>query len=218
MDMNFGNKPIDNEQLSLIIKIAKAIKKEFIYVKGNMLFGCDELYNTLTVVTMNSPDDLFPVDFDFSVKYLNSYISECSRFGNQFYLGCNNNVKCLYNPVSNMYYYNEPSIGYYTTSIYVNTMNSLANCNKVYSNSDIKSNESFSTALASKAKNGAVLCRLTNDQANKYIMSMFSYIHPIAKSDKVTMNLYDDKNTFISECIIQKKAYTINEYIRYLHI
>ena len=50
----------------------------------------------------------------------------------------------------------------------------------------------------------------------KYMITSFNKVHAINASDKVSVNIYDiDPISFLCEFIVDKKKYTVKEYIRY---
>jgi len=79
----------------------------------------------------------------------------------------------------------------------------------------VKSNEEFMKILSNKSADGANFFKI-ND---KYIMSIYSGLLPINKSDKVSLEIYNiDEYSYISKFIINKGKFVINKFIKYLFI
>lgn len=81
---------------------------------------------------------------------------------------------------------------------------------------DLKEDEYFNDAIGRKMADGANPYVLNK----KYVMYIFSSLHPINKSDKVGCEIYDlqDNRTYMIHFIISKPKYTIHEYLRYLYL
>lgn len=80
---------------------------------------------------------------------------------------------------------------------------------------NLKNDELFLDILSKKMSDGANIYNLDM----KHTMYIFSSLHPINKTDKVSCTIYpyDDKS-YISYFVIDKNKYQIHEFIRYLYL
>lgn len=77
---------------------------------------------------------------------------------------------------------------------------------------DLKEDETFNTILGLKATDGAR--KMVVD--NKYVLYQHGTMHPVTKSDGVSLKIYPyDNISFIAEFIVNKKKYEIHEFVRY---
>ena len=209
---------LNRDILSYIVKIVKATKKENVVIKDNTIYAMDYYYNTLSVAQCYEYESFLPDTFSTTLTSLNYILNSILKedMNPIIYLCEHNGMKCLYYTQTETCIFDDTKILNTISDAYIRTVVSKSK-EPIYSNNLIKDNEEFNRALSIKAKDGATLCKISDGQKN-YIMSVFTTIHPITKSDKVTMNIYDEGKTFLSECIIDKKKYIIYEYIRYLYI
>lgn len=83
---------------------------------------------------------------------------------------------------------------------------------------DLKELESFNDVLSLKSADGAKRFVLGEDYKN-FIFYTFSSMHPINKSDKVSLKIYPfDDISCLTEFVIDKKKYQIHEFIRYRYL
>lgn len=95
---------------------------------------------------------------------------------------------------------------------YIRLVTELSNLTPTVELTDIKENEQFQDILSLRATEGAKRLVINN----KYIMYMCSAMHPVTKTDKASLKIYDyDSISFVAEIIITKKKYQIHEFIRY---
>lgn len=77
---------------------------------------------------------------------------------------------------------------------------------------DLKENEDFNEILNLRATDGAK--KLIID--NKFLMYMHGAMHPVTKTDSISLKIYlYDSISFIAEFIVDKKKYQIHEFVRY---
>ena len=80
---------------------------------------------------------------------------------------------------------------------------------------DLKSNEEFMSIMAMKSWDGQSLFRLNR----KYILTIFTGLIPLNKSDKISLDIYDiDNYSYIAKFIINKGKFVINKYVRYFYL
>ena len=85
----------------------------------------------------------------------------------------------------------------------------------IYHVDNLKENDSFNDVLSRKMTEGANLFYLDN----KFPMYIFSSLHPVNKSDKISCDIYYcDADSYVAHFIIYKPHYEIHEYIRYLYL
>ena len=94
--------------------------------------------------------------------------------------------------------------------------NITSSLHPIFSADNLKEDVSFNEALNKKMSDGAYVYKLNM----QYPMYMFSSLHPVNKSDKISCNIYDlqDRQTYMAHFIICKPKYQIHEYIRYLYL
>lgn len=175
-----------------IIKIAKSMKKEYVHITPKYILGTDINTNTLSIIYIESGEEYLGTTAELEGKGVPEF-AECMTeeiLRHRFvYLLQKVSPIALYGLVS-------PIEG--------------------FENIDISENENFlNTSRNIKSKDGAKMFKLNET----YIMSNFSSLHPINKSDKVYLSLYPcDAISFMSKFVIDKKKYEIHEYIRYLYL
>lgn len=175
-----------------IIKIAKSMKKDYIKITPKYILGTDVNTNTLSIIFIETGEEYMGTVAELEGKGVPEF-AECMTeeiLRDRFIY--------LLAKISPM--------AFYGTVTPIEGFDCL----------DISENENFlDTSRNMKAKDGAKMFKL--DQT--YIMSNFSSLHPVNKSDKVYLTLYPyDEISFMSKFVINKKKYEIHEYIRYLYL
>lgn len=194
-------------------KIAKTMKRNFIYVTPTRMYGMDIGKSTLSIIDMISN---VPVSFageisaildenkkeKFLVKNTSTFLYEYKKLEEDMYIN----------------FWEEPSV----INDIMNAYNSLSNIlsrrslNPTYSVSGLENNISFmNNTYAIKVVDGYQ--KMVMDG---YYLDCFSKMHCISKADKVSLNVYDkDPFFYIYEFIVSKKKYEVKEYfkIRKMH-
>lgn len=194
-------------------KIAKTMKRNFIYVTPTRMYGMDIGKSTLSIIDMISN---VPVPFageisaildenkkeKFLVKNTSTFLYEYKKLEEDMYIN----------------FWEEPSV----INDIMNAYNSLSNIlsrrslNPTYSVSGLENNISFmNNTYAIKVVDGYQ--KMVMDG---YYLDCFSKMHCISKADKVSLNVYDkDPFFYIYEFIVSKKKYDVKEYfkIRKMH-
>lgn len=194
-------------------KIAKTMKRNFIYVTPTRMYGMDIGKSTLSIIDMISN---VPVSFageisaildenkkeKFLVKNTSTFLYEYKKLEEDMYIN----------------FWEEPSV----INDIMNAYNSLSNIlsrrslNPTYSVSGLENNISFmNNTYAIKVVDGYQ--KMVMDG---YYLDCFSKMHCISKADKVSLNVYDkDPFFYIYEFIVSKKKYKVKEYfkIRKMH-
>ena len=194
-------------------KIAKTMKRNFIYVTPTRMYGMDIGKSTLSIIDMISN---VPVPFageisaildenkkeKFLVKNTSTFLYEYKKLEEDMYIN----------------FWEEPSV----INDIMNAYNSLSNIlsrrslNPTYSVSGLENNISFmNNTYAIKVVDGYQKMVIDG-----YYLDCFSKMHCISKADKVSLNVYDkDPFFYIYEFIVSKKKYEVKEYfkIRKMH-
>lgn len=190
------------------IKIAKSMKRPIVYITDSYMLGSDEEFYTLSRINIHS-DISRPMCFR---------ISECLAGSAKDKFAQTNPERFFseYTEVQEGLYINawaEPNLMQNIMNVFGKLMSYLDTYNIIYSSSGFESDENFKTQV-SKLKVSDGLKYFTID--NKYLLSSFNKVHSINASDKVSINIYDiDIESYLCEFVINKKKYTLQEYIRY---
>jgi len=169
-----------------IIKMAKSMKRDYIWITPRYILGSDVNLGTLSIIYTNSDEE-----------YLGTMAELDGRSKPDF-------AECM-----------TPEILINKFRYLLNVVMILTDTPPIIYEKDITSFESFvNTSRNIKAGDGAKMFKY-----EEYVMSNFSSLHPLNKSDTIHLSIYSaGEHSFISEFIIQKKNYQIREYIRYLNI
>lgn len=204
------------EQFLELIPFARQMKKQIITFQDGRILGTDETCTSLSIVYYdNEKYDLFKTNgfrglsLTFVLNELVAYLKvndirnseyDINRFGIFQIYGLEH--------LDNQYKYA------------IEMMNMDMRCRYYMSESNhtiidynLREDQKFSSILEMKKKDGSSIYNL-ND---RYLMSTFSTIHPVTKSDKITVNIYEsiDKTSFLSRFLITKKNCLIEEFIKY---
>ena len=175
-----------------IIKIAKSMKKDYVKVTPKYILGTDVNTHTLSIIFMETGEEYMGTIAELEGKGVPEF-SECMT------------EEILRDRFNHLLTQIAP-IALYGTVPPIEGFECL----------DISESDAFlDTCKNIKSKDGAKMFKLDQN----YIMSNFSSLHPINKSDKIYLTLYPrDEISFISKFVINKKKYEIHEYIRYLYL
>lgn len=175
-----------------IIKIAKSMKKEYINITPKYILGTDINTNTLSIIYTESEEEYLGTIAELEGKGVPEF------------------AECMTEEIL------RGRFAYLLTKIAPIALHQTVSPIEGFECIDISENENFlNTSKNIKAKDGARMFKLNE----KYIMSNFSSLHPINKSDKVYLSLYPyDNISYMSKFVIDKKKYEIHEYIRYLYL
>ena len=181
------------------LKMIKAMKQKNIYIGEDFICGSDDFYCTFSIIYSDCIED----EFKNTSFLLNDYLS---------YL--KNNEKCPDHILKN------PSVLYNMKSLKSKCLSNIYNNKIIMDIEDIRQykpekNYSFDELLKMKSADGMKFYILNQ----RIMMSTFNTIHPVNKSDKVSLKTYDmDQISFLSEFIIDKKKFKIQEFIRYRYL
>ncbi len=200
---------IRNEEKFLsILKLCRAIKKPNVVISKGCIRGSDTEYTTLNVVyaDIDIGDYVYSVEVTSLasiaqvIKHEQDGKIEFDRYGIHYYDIANKciisamNIANIYLKISSMY---QRIIGYEVLPI-------------IYQTNDIRVDENINSLFSIKAKEGMKFGSIDG----VFILSFFNSIHPITKSDKVSLIIYDiSKYAICAKFIIQKKDIVIYEYI-----
>lgn len=191
-----------------IFKIAKSMKRPIIHVNGNYMLGTDLDFCTLSMIILDTG----------IMRPFTASINECLATDSQiekFSIGHPDVFFAEYEMISPGFYinfWNEPYLYNNIFELY-RKVNLYKKCQIIYTECGLEKDPEFMSTVA-KLKVSDGLTRFT--LGGKYIITNFNKVHCINASDKVSVNIYDlDPYTFMCEFIIDKKKYSVYEYIRY---
>ena len=200
-----------------LIPIAKQMKKHIVTFQDGRVLGTDETCASLSIVYYDDEKfDLFklPMFRGLSLTFILNDLIAYLKVNNimDHYYEINQYGICYSrNNLDNQFGYSkvildmEMRCRYYMTDS-IHTIDGY----------NIREDQLFNQALELKKKDGSTMYRLDN----RYFMSTFSSIHPVTKSDKMTVDIFElsDMRSFLSKFTITKKNCIIEEYIRYRNI
>lgn len=196
--------------ISNVLKIAKSMKRPYIFVNNNYIIGTDEDFFTLSLIEIESQiprpfaaevnDILNQVKRDKSVNERPEYIYIYNKIADDVYINT----------------WNEPEIRNKLLVLLQRTGEYIYKYPVSFSCTDMEKDVNFMTTVAKlKVENGLTSYIL----GNKYLMTSFNKVHAINASDKISINIYEiDSISYICEFIIDKKKYKVKEYIRYRYM
>lgn len=189
-------------------KIAKTMKRNFVYVTPTRMYGMDIGKSTLSIIDMVSE---VPFTFagevsailddnkkeKFLVKNTPTFLYEYKKLEDDMYIN----------------FWEQPSIIDDIMSAYqsLSSILSRRSLSPTYSISGLEDDENFmKNTYAIKVADG-----YQNMVMNGYYFDCFSKMHCISKKDKVSLNIYNkDPFFYIYEFIIDKKKYVVKEYFK----
>ena len=216
--MTVEEKKIFKDQFVDLVKVAKKIKKPVVTFQNGMIMGTDDSCATLSTITYDIEKfNLFQIT-DYQNMRLTFHINELIAWLKNFnihdeYTLINDygiiDPKCILLSEENFKIQMDQM--FQRVQLYMNF-----NGRKTLENYPIREDELFENALQLKSKEGSILYNLDN----RYLMSTFSSIHPVTKSDKLLVSVYelDDGSSFLTDFVIKKKSEEIHEYIRYRNL
>lgn len=204
------------EQFLELIPFARQMKKQIITFQDGRILGTDETCASLSIVYYDDEKyDLFKID-SFKGLSLTFFLNELTA-----YLKVNDirDPKYNINQFGIFQIYGFLHLEHqYKYAIEMMNMDMRCRCYMSESNHTIKEyqlreDQNFNSILEMKKKNGASIY----DLDNRYLMSTFSTIHPVTKSDNIIVDIFEsfEKTDFLSRFLITKKNCIIEEFIRY---
>lgn len=203
--------PIDCVRL---YDMMKATKSDRFHIYKNMIIGTESTATSLlqiicdTKIEGYTTDDNVVIDsYEIDKEVMKLISDKCAT----------NKDNANFNPEA---YISKYAIrGYKMTELQVLCANMARDLNDKFVPSlridDLKSNIEFMEILALKSGDGQSLFRASS----KHILTLFTGLIPINKSDKASLEIYDiDNYSFIAKFIINKGKFIINKYIRYFYV
>lgn len=189
------------------MKIARSMKRPIVHISPNYMLGTDEEFCTLSVIeissdiqrsfttTVNDYLDESKIE-KFSVAHPDIFFTEYQMIDTNFYINL----------------WKEPYLFSNIFSVF-NKIQYYLRFQIVYTEYGLEKNTEFMDTVAKlKVNDGLTRFML----GGKYMITSFNKVHAINASDKVSVNIYDiDPISFLCEFIVDKKKYTVKEYIRY---
>lgn len=189
-----------------ILELAKMLKSHYVYYnpEAHKLIGTD--YHMTYIKVMDIPEIQYRVPLFFDNKEVQKFSKTTDNEYAilEFMETSIRPMKYLYDKVEEIYY---KTINF---TLDINTTNTLTIDN-------IRGNQSFENSLSLKSAQGIGYFYI----GDQYIMTIFSGLLPINKSDEVALKIYDNKTlgTFLANFTIKKKKKAdINVFINYLKL
>ena len=192
------------------LKMARSLKRQFIVVLNDVIYGTDVNFCTLSQIKTISD---IPRPFG---GYITNILppEKVDKFASEHSVDFLSN----YSEVVDGVYFDQISFddNFHRVLDISNTLNSyISNHNPAYIDDALNANKNFIDGAMSKVSDG-----LTNyvfsDNDFKYVSQSFNSVHAINKSDKVSVKIYNyDCISWLYLFTIKKKGYEIEEFIRY---
>lgn len=204
---------MNKEKFLELFKLVKTMKKNIVYIQANgIAYGSDDFYNTLSMIIFERDyfmEDVFH-SISFDVKKLTAFIRSAIDF--KIMEDCFEGIDSKGNKLILFY---DDSIQDNMLLLYRQVNSFISNQNIIYQNDNLKQDDEFVRSISLKANDGSTLYKINN----QFAMSTFITIHPINKTDKISLKLFHiDNESFLSEFTIAKKTHVIYEYIRYRYL
>lgn len=188
-----------------LLKVAKELKSEYVYINGNNIYGVDISFIYLKYMEF---ENKYNMNICFSVSKMTKFLKEV----------CLNEIKLvnpnlLYSSFDNTLEINNISLINKIESMIIN-INNLKMSKTTVQEQKVRGNVQFEYALESKSADGTGI--FTHD---KYVMTIFKNLIPLKKTDEVFLTIYDiDSRMFLSNFTVQRRKMKIEVYIMYLHL
>ncbi len=189
-----------------IIKVAKTMKRCNIYVCPYYMLGSDEDYCSLSVIEMDSESPEFAakvVDILTPQNSMKFITSHPDVYYNEY-----RDIKDGYKVNA----WDEVVIKEKLRSMHLKIQTLINTLPTIFYQDNLDKDETFMASVG-KLKTAD---RLTRYKFNNFLITNFASLHSINAKDKVSMKIYDcDPLSYLYEFRIDKKKYTIKEYLRY---
>ena len=174
-----------------IIKMAKSMKRDYVEITNNYICGLDKSLSLFSIIYQGSNDECYYGDIGSLIKEIPLQLEDIIEIEKvRPYL---NSYKSICMNISN---HSEPLLEIL----------------------DLKEIDGFNEVNSLKTQDGALPLKI-EEGMKKYILYTFSSIHPLNKSDEISLKIFPyDNISFLCEFIINKKKYQIHEFIRYRYI
>jgi len=193
---------IPTGELKELLEYSKALKCDIIRVKDNIIFGTDSNFVHLKIIGLNKYHE-FP-DMLFYLRDLSEFMKRIDDISD---------TETTYFDISTFI-----DMQYKYIDVFDNLISSVSrylNNPISFSDEDLKSNDDFNTINTMKAGDGVGLLKLSE----KYILTLYSGLLPINKSDKVMVYIRDiDTYRYLANFTIVKKKFSIDIYFMYLFL
>ncbi|MDD3121912.1 MAG: hypothetical protein PHC62_00185 [Candidatus Izemoplasmatales bacterium] len=222
--MNAG---LNNEFLDLI-KLSKQMKKPIVKFQPHKLIGIDEQFASITTYEIN--EEKFPLFHEMKVNdnqplELTVIINDLIAWIKKVDFDKVNIVQWgFFYDEGKTYFPNDFDLMRAVNQLTSKVMN-LTSCDPYISDMyskliidhyDLRGDDQFEELLKLKTVDGSRMFHLLN----QYMMSTFSTIHPLTKSDKISVSVYELEYgaSFLAVFHIIKKGQLMNEFIRYRNL
>lgn len=188
------------------LKIAKTMKRDMVYITPTRMLGLDSGKCALSIIDIESE---IPVSFagktaallnekkkeSFLIKNASTFLYEYKKLDEDLY--CN--------------LFEQERIINDIMSAYNRLMNHLSTATLICTMVDLHLNDDFMNGTYGiRADDG-----YKKNIINGFYFDHFTKMHCNSKSDKVSLNIYDnDEYSYIYEFFVDKKKYVVKEYFR----
>lgn len=197
---------MDINILQDLLKIAKELKANYVYIKGNYIYGANEGFVYLKMMEFNN---IYNINISFVVNDMATFIKNVAL--NEIKLP---NPNLLYSSFDNTLEINNMTMINTIESMIQSISYNMSISHKKIISEPVRGIQDFEYILESKSSDGSSMFRYNN-----YNMTIFKNLIPIKKADKVYLTIYDIDNTkFLSNFTVDRKKTKIEVYIMYLHL
>lgn len=191
-----------------VLKIARSMKRPIVHVSHNYMLGTDEEFNVLSMIMIDSdiprpftarvkdivtPDKKEKFVKDHPIVFWAQYIS-LGPLGDEIYING----------------WDEPELEKAIRQVQFNLNGLLDGAEPVFHQERLEQDPSFMEKIKLKVSDGQ---RIEYFDC-KYPISFFNKVHAINATDKVSVSIYELLDSNLFEFTVDKKKYTIKEYIR----
>lgn len=197
---------MDYKEFKLLNKMVKALKCEFIFIMPEGIIGSDK---ELTTISYIQADTKCIKSYELTKDIWSELVKTVEASSSKETLEYNKVIGKLYainrigmNPVLGMWHN------------LVHEMYMFCKSTPDINIPDLKADSQFNEFLTYKAKDGKFDYKVDST----HIISLFSGLIPVNKSDKLSLEIFDigNENTFISIFNVNKGFCTVRKYIKYL--
>ena len=173
-----------------IVKMAKSMKRYYVHINDRYILGANETLNMISVIWL-------PEEIEKRIHHLEE--------AKNLTVDSIGTIPIDYRILDRMNYMLSHACASTGAPIYSSAIED-----------GVPIHDSFTNAIGQKASDGATIVK---DIENKLAMYTHSTLHPLNKTDKISMDVYDmDKISYLVKFTIDKKKYQIIEYIRFLKL
>ena len=190
-----------------ILKMAKSMKRPVIHINKSYMLGSDMEFGTLSMIEISSD---IPTPF---TAICTNILDETAK--NKLASTRPDVFFSEYESIDGIYInrWEEDKLKDNIFRLFSRVMKFIDTRPIIYTTSGLEAFPEFISKVSKiKVDDGLTSYTFARD----YCITCFNKVHAINSTDKVSLNIYDiDPISYLYEFIIDKKKYTIKEYIRY---